>query len=120
MASLTRNTKYASPGVISWLLTDLDGVGVHVNRAMAPDKTVQIGGTFNSGTVTIQGTNDDPKQVNPVQWDTLHDPLGAVLTATTNKIAAIMENPLFIRAILTGAIGAAAVKVTIANKGSNT
>ena len=119
MATAVNNTKYASPGVITWTLTDLDGVGSPVNRSLAADKTVQIGGTFNSGTVTLQGSNDDPKQVNPMQWDTLHDPLGVAITATAVKIVAIMENPLFIRPVMTGTVGAASVKVTMVSKGFN-
>jgi len=119
MAVPTNKSGYASPGVIIWRLTDTDGTGLPMNRSLAPDKTVQVGGTFNSGTVTIQGTNDDPKKDIPTQWDTLHNPLGTVLTFTTARIDAIMENPLFIRAIMTGTVGAAAVKVTICNKGFN-
>lgn len=118
--AVVRNTKYASPGVLSWTLTNTDGTGAPINRSMAPDKTIQVGGVFNSGTVTLQGTNDDPSQVNPVQWDTLHNPLGTALTFTAARIDAIMENPLFMRAIMTGTAGAASVKVSIVSKGANT
>ena len=119
MANAVDNPKYASPGVITWILTDTDGTGNAVNRSLAADKTVQVGGAFNSGTVTIQGTNDDPKQTQPAQWDTLHNPLGIALTFTAARIDAIMENPLFIRAIMTGTVGAASVKVSVVNKGFN-
>lgn len=57
-----------------------------------PDKTVQVSGTFNSATVTIQGSN------NGTTYVTLHKPDGTDATFTTDAICQILENPVFIRA----------------------
>ncbi len=77
------------------------------------DKTVQIFGTFGGATVTIQGSNDplvpadDVNGTTNATWATLTDPLGAALTATSAKLATILQNPLYIRAISSGGTGSA-------------
>lgn len=56
-------------------------------------KTVQVTGTFDGGTVTIQGSND-----NGVTWSTLSDDInGNPLTFTSAGIEKIAENPGLIR-----------------------
>lgn len=62
------------------------------------DKTVQVTGTFTN--MTIQGSNDG------ANWATLRDPQGTALVITVpNDVRAILENPLFIRPVSTGAAG---------------
>lgn len=111
--NFVRDNRYASINMVNWTLLDTDGVGKQIQNYRSPDRTVHVHGTFNSGTVTIQGSNQDP----PVNWDTLHDPTGTAITFTTNGIRAIVENPLFIRPVLTGTAGAASVVVGLASRG---
>lgn len=112
--SYVKDPKYASVSRYRWSLTDLDGTGRALSNPMAADKSVQVTGTFNSGTVTMQGSNQNPA----VDWSTLHDPTGVVLTFTTAGIMAIMESPLHIRPIMTGTAGAALVNVDLISKGN--
>ena len=110
--NFVRDKTYASISVVRWTLLDTDGVGKQIQNFRSPDRTIHVNGTFNSGTVTIQGSNEDP----PINWDTLHDPTGVAITFTVSGIKAIVGNPLFIRPILTGAAGAASVVVALASK----
>lgn len=110
----TRNYEKPSVGVYIWRLTNADGTGAHLSRnEQAADRTVQVFGTFDSGTVTIQGSNEDP----PVNWSTLHDAGGADLTMTANEMQVVIENPLFIRPILTGAGATGDTTVILVCKG---
>lgn len=116
----TKNTAFATPNVTKWVLTDVDGVGKPVNKSKSPDKTIQVNGTFNSGTITFQGTNQDAiRDTSPIIWNTLHNPQGVALTFTAAGLEAVAENPLFVRAVLTGTVGAASVVVIMVANGRN-
>lgn len=99
--------------VFRWVLTDADGNGAYITIPNSPDRSVQVFGTFNSGTVTIQGTNE-PDPLNP---QTLHAPDGGNLAFTAAGIEAILENPMKIRPVLSGTAGAASVAVLIMSRG---
>ena len=64
------------------------------------DKTVQVDGTFGTGTVTIEGSNDG------VSFFGLKDPNGTAISFTAAGMAAILENPRYIKPVITGATGA--------------
>lgn len=61
------------------------------------DRSAQIVGTFNGGSVTIEGSN------NGEDWHPLTDPQGNPITVTSNKIEQIEEFTRYIRPKATGA-----------------
>lgn len=71
-----------------------------------PDKTIQVFGTFDSATITIQGSNDAG-----TTYVTLNDPQGNALTFTANKIETILENPELIRPTASGGSGSTDVDI---------
>lgn len=121
MATAQRLTDYQSPtknisaqaALFRWSLTTADATGSAISLPASPDKTVQVFGTFDTGTITIQGSNE----FEPTTWATLHDHSGAEITFTAAGIELIAENPLHIRAIATGGAGNIAVTVLLLVKG---
>lgn len=111
MAAFVRDT--VEQDIIKWVLTNSDGTGAYLSRsAGASDRTVQVFGTFNSGSVTMQGSNE----VEPLNWATLHDHIGEDAILSAAGMILIAENPRHIRAILTGTAGAASVTVLLASR----
>lgn len=55
------------------------------------DRCVQVVGTFNAGTVVIEGSN------NGTDWEVLTDPQGNLLTKTAKFIEQILELPRYMR-----------------------
>jgi hypothetical protein len=55
------------------------------------DKSVQVIGNFNAGTIVIEGSNDG------VNWATLTDPQGNALSKTTAFIEQILEATRYVR-----------------------
>jgi hypothetical protein len=70
------------------------------------DKTLQVFGTFGA-TLTIQGSNDPRVASDPnnAVWFTLVDPHERDVTATSAKAEVLLENPRFIRPLVTGGDG---------------
>lgn len=62
-----------------------------------PEKTVQIVGTFDSGTLTMQGSNDGVTAFN------LTDPQGNSIAKSAAAGEIVTENPRYIRPVLSGA-----------------
>ena len=88
-----------------WTLGNADD-GAPIARGDLSDKTVQVWGTFGGATVVIEGSMDG------TTWATLKSPLDAALSFTAAGLAAILENPEFIRPRSSGGTGTA-VKVAI-------
>ena len=70
------------------------------NVARHGDKTVQMLGTFSSGTLTMQGSNDGGTTAAPVT-----DPQGNNIAKTAAALEAVLENPRAIRPSLAGGSG---------------
>ena len=95
-------------GVAIWTpLTSTNTDGSPFSRVKWADKTVQITGTFGTGTVVIQGSNDGSN------WATLKDPSNTAISTTSAAIRAILENPLYIRPLVTGGDGTTSITVTL-------
>lgn len=110
MASLAAAANYGRAVKHSWTLTDADGTGETLNSPGNPDRCIQVAGTFNGGSVTLQGSNDG------ANWATLHDATGADLVLTAAAIRSVMEGPLFIRPVLSGATAGASVAVSMSSR----
>jgi hypothetical protein len=63
------------------------------------DRSVQVVGTFNGGTITIEGSN------NGTDWVPLTDPQGNNLTFTAGKIEQIQELTRYVRPRVTAGTG---------------
>lgn len=104
---------------VTWVLGGAD-TGQPLQRAnMLADKTVHIFGTFDSATITLQGSNDPRVISDPgnAAWFTMVDPQGNGITATSAKGEALLENPRYIRAISAGGGASASVSIVIASRG---
>lgn len=112
MANLSSAANYGRAVKNSWTLTDADATGERLNSPGNPDRCVQVAGTFNGGSLTIQGSNDD------TNWATLHDATGADLVFTAAGLRSVMEGPLFIRPVLSGASAGASVTVAMSSRSS--
>ena len=95
--------------VVTWgplTSTDLDG-----SPFVCPqwaDKCIQVYGTPNGGTVTIQGSNDASGSVT---YATIHDPQGNDLAFTAAGIEQVLENTYLVRPLLSGAGGSTSLTV---------
>lgn len=65
----------------------------------ASSMTVQVTGTFNSETLTLQGSNDG------TNWFPLTDPQGNNIALTSDKLEVIEEYPRYIRPSFSGTTG---------------
>lgn len=61
------------------------------------DRSVQITGTFNAGTVTLEGSNDG------TNWVTLADPQGNAISKTSAAIEQVLELTRYMRPKCVGA-----------------
>lgn len=84
----------------------------HTNTTGAPimmpswrDRSVQIVGTFDSGTVVFQGSNDGTNYV------TLTDPQGNAISATSAKLEQIEEATVWVKPSISGGSGSEDVDV---------
>lgn len=93
-------------------LTSTNAVGEPVSIAGAADRSVQIEGTFDSGTVIIEGSLE---QV-PTNFQTLTDPQGNAISKGAAALEAILENVTWVRPRMTGASGSADIDVTLLSR----
>jgi len=89
----------------------LDGIGVPV--AKFADKTVQVIGTFDTATITIQGSNDN------TNWFTLTELDGTALVWTAAYGAAISESPWYIRPLVSSVGGSTDLDVLLLVRTNN-
>jgi hypothetical protein len=99
----------------TWQLTAADGDGQPLEAPSLADRTVTLAGdtaAFNGQTVQIQGSNDT------VAWFVCTSPTGTALSFTAAGMAAIAENPLFLRPFRSsgGSLGAAGVRVQMLSR----
>ncbi len=115
MPSATRTSEEGKTFLHTWgALTTGDATGDSISHPGSPDRTVQFVGTFGTGTVLLEGSND------AVTWATLHDPSDNDISSTANLISVVAESPLHIRPRVTGADGATTVVVTLLSRSSLT
>lgn len=119
MATVSHDTTRVSgtPAIqhVQWVLTTADSDGEYVSIPEYADKTVHVYGTFGSGTLALQGTNEDGTPANPIS---LTDPQGNAIELTAAGIKAVTENPLKARPLLTGSTGASVTVLLVCRKPS--
>jgi hypothetical protein len=103
MATITpvvTNTPWNRVKTILWeTVTDTNHTGLPYYRPAFGVKSVQVTGTFNGGTLRIEGSNDG------TNYYALNDPQGNALDITAAKIEQIMETTLYIRPRITAGTG---------------
>ena len=88
-------------------LTTTNRPGDGVQLARAPDKTVQVFGTFGaSASIAIEGSNDDG-----TTWFACHDITNSVITLSAAGAVLVIENPKLIRPVLSNGDGSTDVDV---------
>lgn len=70
----------------------LDGASIEIPDHA--DRSVQVVGTFDTATLTMQGSNDG------TNWATLTDPQGNAIAMTVTGLEQILENTRFIRPLV--------------------
>jgi hypothetical protein len=96
--------------------TNLSGVPVDISKYN--DKHVTLYGTWDTSTITLQGTGDprgNPKHTDHsnAAWITLPDPQGTAIAPTQNAGEQILDNPKWIRPLMSSAGASSDVDVTI-------
>jgi hypothetical protein len=85
-------SKDGSAKLATWTgLSENDTDPAAVSFPEHADRSVQVTGTFNGGTVVLEGSNDG------ANWFTLNDPQGNALSFTTAKIEQVLEACCFMR-----------------------
>ncbi len=102
MAEITPTKQKIDRRTIIFTWSGMNGgdTGLPVDVPGFADKSIQAEGTFNSLTLTIQGTNDDSN------YETLNDPNGNALTMTAGRIEQVLENIWKIRPSVSAGSGA--------------
>ena len=74
-----------------------DSIGDNDGAVAFADKTVQFdSAAWGGATMTLEGSNDGAK------WFGLSDPQGVAISMTADGLIAVLENPRFIKPVLTG------------------
>lgn len=96
----------------TWTLTQADATGIAVGPDWADyaDMTIQFIGTPGAATLVFQGSNDG------TNWQPLTAPSGSAISGTSVSIRQVVENPLYKRAVVTGADGSTAITAILAAK----
>lgn len=95
----------AGVATVTWAtLTETNTTGQGVRVAHFADRTVQMVGTFGGAAVALQGSNDSTDGSNGT-WGTLTDPQGNNISKSAAAMSVVMENPLWVRPLVTGGSG---------------
>lgn len=95
---------------VLWEALGASDTGLPVKLVKYSGKSSQIFGTFDTTTITLQGSNDpraNPENVNHASavWFSLTDPQGNAIAKTAAAGEEILENPMWIRPISSGGAG---------------
>ena len=84
----------------TWVISNTVPTGDEVEWTPFADRCVQMAGTFNGATITVEGSNDGSN------WHALSDPQGNPLAFTTGKIEQVLEITRYMRPKMTSGSGA--------------
>lgn len=93
----------------TWTLTNADGTGAALGEDWVEfnDRSVQVTGTFGTGTVAWQVSNDG------TTWFTANTPAGVAISGTANFLRQVLERAQFSRPIVTGGDGTTSLVVVL-------
>lgn len=104
-------------GRVVWSGLATGDEGEWVSIPNLADKTIHAysaGGNWNSGTMTLQGSNEEGTPAHPI---TLVDPQGNQIAKTDDFMEVVLENPAKIRPIVTGGTATDIVVIIVAKGG---
>lgn len=92
---------------IKWLNASEGDTFAAIALAGHSDKTVHFFGTFGGATITLEGSSDPLAETDPASasWVTLKNAQGLDLSATSDSLEVIIENPIYIRPAISGGSG---------------
>jgi hypothetical protein len=94
--------------LVTWTpLNSTDTEGVRIEAVQYGERTVQVTGTFGTGTLVIQGSNDG------TNWATLKDIHGTAISTGAAGIFGVAEIVRYIRPAVTGANGTTDLDITM-------
>lgn len=80
------------------------------------DKSLHIMGTFDGGSITLKGSNDD--LLDPLNFDDIYDFEGTTITqAAARKPWVILPNVYALMPVLTGGGGSTLLKIALVGRG---
>lgn len=100
-------------GLVKGDTGESDESGSPLGMSSFADRSVQVTGTFDSATVTIEGSNDG------TTWATLSDQVGDDLSFTAAGIAMVAELTRYIRPAVSDSGGSADIDVTMLVRSSS-
>ena len=100
--------------VIEWTGLLLNDDGAWVLLGHYNDKSLHVYGTFGGATVTFEGSNEDAPSSEAVG---LTDPTQTAISFTAKGLKQVLENPLFIRPVVTGGDGTTSLTVRLVCRG---
>lgn len=110
----TANDLLVDNKIYTWTPMTLGDQGDGVGSTGTGDRTVQVTGTFGAGTsVAIEGTLDG------VNFATLRDPTGSLLTFSSPGLKAVLENVIQLRPHIVAGDGTEAITVMMAVRRTN-
>ncbi len=100
---------------VKWLNATSGDTFAAMALAGHSDKTAHFFGNFDGATVELQGSNDPLVLTDPgnAEWVTLKNAQGLDLSAASNTLEIIIENPIYIRPAITGGTGLTDVSVVL-------
>lgn len=103
---------------VSWFSMPADSEGGHIEMPNHSDKTVQFYGIFGGASIKIQGSNDERVSTDYASsaWYDLSDTSGNSVSKSSAGASVIMENPRFVRSIVTGGDGTTSINAVICAK----
>lgn len=107
LAGSTNGGPYAEGSVIQfgYTLTNADATGVGFPFPEYADVCVSATGTFGTGTINIEGSNDG------TNWVPVHNTGGTAATTTTAALIQLLERPMYLRPRMSGNTGGESVSV---------
>lgn len=90
----------------TWNLTTANPDGAPITAHEFRDRTLQVTGTFDTGTVVLEGANVGT-------YTTLTDPQGNAISKTAAAIEQVLEIPRYTRPNSSGGLGSVNVIVTL-------
>jgi len=118
MATIAVDHKFIAKGVMksSWgAQTVTTDTVPALDAPTYPEKSVQVIGTYDGATITIQGSNDAG-----TTYDTLNDSRGVgnamTFTSGSGGVKTLLENPQLVKPKLTTSTGSPSLKVIIISR----
>lgn len=94
-------------------LSEADAAPAPIEMPEYADRSVQVVGTFNAGTVVVEGSNDG------VNWSTLTDPQGNNASFTAAKIEQLQELTRYMRPRVSAGTGVVVDVIFVVRRASS-